>query len=281
LRYFVHIAYNGAKYNGWQKQPYALNVQGVMEQALSQILKTPVAIVGCGRTDAHVHASQFFFHMDVEQEWDFDLLFRLNKTLPAGISVFDIIPMEGLPHARFDAVLRSYDYFLHTYKSPFLAGQSTFYLLDKLDFHNMQRAVALLTQYNDYRSFCTSPDKYEHTICNVMSARLVMNEQEDMLRFHISANRFLSKMIRIIMGQLLKVGKGELSVDGFEHYLIHKETPESIIPAHPEGLYLSKVSYPYLNLPARTDISVFLNSGMSDLIAMDIEENRRDRKPSK
>lgn len=255
MRYFVHIGYNGQRYNGWQKQPGVLNVQGVIELALSQTLKTPVFVIGCGRTDAHVHASQFFFHMDIEQEWDFDLRFRLNKILPHNIAVFDIIPVEAHRHARFDAVLRSYDYFLHTYKNPFLNGLSSYYLLRDLDFDKMKQAASILPNYKDYRAFCTSPDKYEHTICNVMSASLLIDPNGDKLRFSISSNRFLGKMIRIIMGQLLKIGKGVLSVDEFENYLITNTTPKLITPAHPEGLYLSKVSYPYLNLPPRTDFA--------------------------
>jgi len=255
LRYFVHIGYNGQKYNGWQKQPGVLNVQGVVELALSQVLKTPVFVIGCGRTDAHVHASQFFFHMDIEQKWDFDLLFRLNKILPHNIAVFDVIPVEAQRHARFDAVQRSYDYFLHTYKNPFLNGLSSYYLLRDLDFDKMKQAASILPGYKDYRAFCTSPDKYEHTLCNVMSASLLVDPNGDKLRFSISSNRFLGKMIRIIMGQLLKIGKGVLSLDEFENYLITNTTPELITPAHPEGLYLSKVSYPYLNLPPRTDFA--------------------------
>jgi len=235
-----------------------MNVQGVLEKALTDILKTPVFIIGCGRTDAQVHASQFFFHMDVEQPWDFDLMFRLNKLLPGNIAVFDIIPMDGLQHARFDAVQRSYDYFIHTYKNPFLNGLSSFYLLDKLDFDKMTQAAAILPKYKDYRAFCTSPDKYEHTLCYVRSASFSVGENGDHLRFQISSNRFLSKMIRIIMGQLLKIGKGLLSVDEFESYLIHNKTPDLITPAHPQGLYLSKVTYPYLNLPPRQQFSSIL-----------------------
>lgn len=258
MRYFVHIGYNGLHYNGWQKQPGVLNVQGVLEKALTQVLKTPVFIIGCGRTDAHVHASQFFFHMDIEQTWDFDLLFRLNKLLPANIAIFDIIAMDGLQHARFDAVQRSYDYFIHTYKDPFLSGLSSFYLLEDLHFDKMKQAVEILPNYKDYRPFCTSPDKYEHTICNVMSANLAVDSTGDKLRFQIASNRFLSKMIRIIMGQVLKIGKGVLSVDEFESYLVNKQTPALITPAHPQGLYLSKVTYPYLNLPPRTAFSSIL-----------------------
>ena len=203
MRYFVHIGYNGLQYNGWQKQANVLNIQGVIENALSQIFKTQIFINGCGRTDAQVHASQFFFHMDIEQEWDFDLIFRLNKLLPLNIAIYDVIPMKGLPHARFDAVQRAYDYFLHTYKDPFLNGLSSYYLLQDLQWDKMKAAVALLPQYKDYRAFCTSPDKYEHTLCYVRSASLMIDDKEEKMRFQISSNRFLGKMIRIIMGQLL------------------------------------------------------------------------------
>ncbi|MET3114238.1 tRNA pseudouridine38-40 synthase [Pedobacter sp. CG_S7] len=260
MRYFVHISYHGLRYAGWQKQPGVLNIQGVLEKALSQVLKTPVFINGCGRTDAQVHASQFFFHMDIEKEWDFDLLFRLNKLLPESIAVYDIIGMEGLPHARFDAVLRSYDYFIHTYKNPFLNGLSSFYLLKDLDLDKMKQAVALLPAYNDYRAFCTSPDKYEHTLCYIKSARLLVDGNADRIRFQITSNRFLGKMIRIIMGQLLKIGRGILSVDEFEGHLITKQTPALITPAHPQGLYLSKVVYPYLNLPPRNGFSAIMQN---------------------
>jgi len=260
LRYFVHISYHGQHFGGWQKQPGVLNIQGVLEKALSQVLKTPVQINGCGRTDAQVHASQFFFHMDLDKTWDYDLIFRLNKLLPASIAIYDIIPMDGQQHARFDAVLRSYDYFIHTYKNPFLNGLSSLYLLKDLDLDKMKQAVALLPQYKDYRAFCTSPDKYEHTICNVMSARLMVDDNADRIRFQISANRFLGKMIRIIMGQVLKIGRGVVSLDEFEGYLISKQTPALITPAHPQGLYLSRVVYPYLNLPPRSQFSAIMQN---------------------
>jgi len=252
LRYFFHIAYHGSNYSGWQRHSGVLNIQEVLEISLGKLLKVPVHISGCGRTDAQVHASQFFFHADIEKEWEFDLLFRLNKLLPDDIAVFDIIPMQGLPHARFDAIQRTYDYFIHTYKDPFLNSFSSFYLLKSIDLDKMKEAVELLPKYNDYRGFCKSPDRNDHTICNISSASLFCDANGDKLRFQISANRFLSKMVRIIMGRLLEIGTGKLSVDQFEHYLISKETPAIITPAYPQGLYLSKVTYPYLDLPAKT-----------------------------
>ena len=248
MRYFFHIGYHGSRYNGWQKHPGVVTVQGVLEIALSQILKTTVPIVGCGRTDALVHASQFFFHIDVEQEWAFDLLFRLNKLLPTDIAVFDIIPMQGLPHARFDATARTYDYFIHTRKDPFLNNFSAYYPEKELDFEKMIEATALLTKYNDYRAFCKMPDRIDHTICNITAAAIFINKAGNKLRFQISANRFLSKMVRMIIGRLLEIGRGDLSVEQFEFYLATQQTPAVIIPAYPQGLYLSKVTYPYLDL---------------------------------
>lgn len=252
MRYFIHIGYHGTQYSGWQKHPGVLNVQEVLETAISRLLKKPVTIVGCGRTDAQVHASQFFFHMDVEKEWKFDLFFRLNKILPPDIAVFDIIAMNGLPHARFDAIQRSYDYFIHTYKDPFLGSFSSYYPDKNLDIEKMQAAVSLLTKYDDYRGFCKSPDRNEHTLCTISSAGLFAHKSGDKLHFQISANRFLGKMVRIIMGRLLDIGRGKLSVDEFEYYLSNKETPPVIIPAYPQGLYLSKVTYPYLDIQPRT-----------------------------
>ncbi|UKT62346.1 tRNA pseudouridine(38-40) synthase TruA [Pedobacter mucosus] len=253
MRYFFHIAYQGQHYSGWQRQPGVKSVQEVIEQTLFKIFKTTIPIYGCGRTDAQVHASQFFFHADIDTEFNFDLKFRLNKALPYNIAIFDIIPMEGKPHARFDAVQRKYDYFLHTYKDPFLSSQSSFYQEQNLRLDQMKKAVSLLTQYKDYRAFCTHPNSYEHTICNVTTASLLINSKENRLRFHIVSNRFLGKMIRIIMGKLLLVGKGIISVAEFESYLINLETPRILLPAQPTGLYLSKVTYPYLNLEPETE----------------------------
>ena len=238
------------------------SVQEVLESALARLLKKQVAIIGCGRTDAKVHAGQFFFHADLDDDWDFDLFFRLNKILPDDIAIFDIIPMQGQPHARFDAIQRTYDYFMHSYKDPFLGKFSSLYPNLNLDLDKMKAAVALLPLYNDYRAFCKCPDRIDHTLCYVTSASLFADANGDKLRFHISANRFLSKMIRIIVGRLLEIGRGEMSVDEFEYYLANKETPKVIIPAYPQGLYLSKVTYPYLDIPARTTFSVILQNSM-------------------
>lgn len=252
MRYFFHIGYHGIRYSGWQRLSKFSSVQEVIETALGKILKHPVGIVGCGRTDAKVHASQFFFHADIADNLDYDLLFRLNKLLPDDIAVFDIISMQGDPHARFDAVKRSYDYFIHNYKDPFLSNYSSFYRDQDLDLDAMKQAVSILPNYTDFRAMCKMPDRVDHTLCQIKSAGLYIDVKGDKLRFNITANRFLNRMIRIIVGRLLEIGKGQMSTDEFEFYIANKQTPKIIIPAHPQGLYLSKVTYRYLDLEQRS-----------------------------
>ena len=253
MRYFFHIGYNGFNYRGWQKMPKVNSVQFIIESLLSQIFKEKLTIVGCGRTDAQVHASQFFFHVDIEHTWDYDLVFRLNKNLPPDIAVFDIIPMRGLQHARFDAISRTYTYFIHTRKDPFLSTISSLYLDKKLNLDEMSKAVVLLPNHNDYYSFCKNVSAHRTTICNVTSAALYTNETGDNIKFEISANRFLRGMIRILVHKLLMVGEGELTVDEFENLFNQKETPNNMKFAYPQGLYLSQVKYPFLELPLRSE----------------------------
>lgn len=222
---------------------------------MQKVLKVPLRISGCGRTDAQVHASQYVFHVDLPEIFDFDLLSRLNRNLPPDITIFDILPVHEKASARFDATLRRYDYFIHTRKDPFLMGNSALYADMQFDLSRMRAAVHLLPQYEDYYAFCKSPAGFNTTICKVTSAHLWTDQRGERLRFQISANRFLTGMIRIIVGRLLEVGAGKMSVDAFEHHLRDKQTPRIITGAYPQGLYLSKIWYPYLDLPQRTDFS--------------------------
>lgn len=261
MRYFFHIGFNGRNFNGWQRQTNTQNsIQQILEATLSQALKQPISITGCGRTDAQVHASQYFFHADVKQLWDFDLTFRLNKMLPEDIAVFNIVPVSATQHARFDATQRTYDYFFHTYKNPFLNSVSSYYPEENLNLDQMKKVISLLPMYQDYCAFCKTPNDYATTRCNISSALLWMDERGDHFRFQITANRFLGKMIRIIMARLLSVGRNELSVDEFESYLADKRAPKFFEAAYPQGLFLSKVTYPFLDIPPRLDFSNILQT---------------------
>jgi tRNA pseudouridine38-40 synthase len=259
LRYFFHIAYNGSQYSGWQKLPQINSVQITLESLISQVVKTPITIVGCGRTDSHVHASQYFFHVDLEERFIPELMFRMNKNLPGDIGVFDIIAMDGSQHARLDATERKYDYFIHRYKDPFLTNCSALYQEPNLDLQKMKEATLLLTQYNDYRSFYRTASKVRTTICRVKEATLKIDEAGDRLKFTISANRFLRGMVRVIVHKLLEVGRGKITVEEFEDYLKGEAVPKDIKPAYPQGLYLSKVTYPFLDLPPRSKFDQLVN----------------------
>ena len=168
-----------------------MGVQEVIEGVLTKVVKAPVAINGCGRTDAQVHASQYIFHADLEEDLDPEFLYRLNRTLPNDIAIFAILPVHDKAHARFDATQRTYDYFIHTNKDPFLQGSSALYYEHQLDLPSMKAAVDLLPQYNDYYALCKSPASFEHTICEVSSAYLWVANGGERLRFQISSNTSL------------------------------------------------------------------------------------------
>lgn len=254
-RFFFHIAYNGLNYHGWQRQSHLLTIQEVIENALTKVLKVRTTIFGCGRTDTGVHASQYFFQVNIPETDLAELRFKLNFALPPDIVVFAIIQVHDRASARFDAVQRRYDYFMHLRKDPFLATGSAMYAGLDLDIAAMKAAVAILPQYEDYYAFCKSPAKYEHTICRVSAAHLWVDKSGERLRFQISSNRFLMGMIRIIVGRLLEIGTGRMRLEDFEAHLRDKQTPRIITGAHAQGLYLSKVEYPYLDLPQATIFS--------------------------
>jgi len=241
-----------------------VGVQEIIEAVLEKVVKMPVSVNGCGRTDAQVHASQYVFHADLAENYDFDLKSRLNRALPPDMAIFAILPVHAKAHARFDATQRTYDYFIHSRKDPFLQGSSALYDHQNLDLRSMKSAVDLLSQYDDYYAFCKSPASYEHTICQVSSAHLWVDKSGERLRFQMTSNRFLRGMIRIIVGRLLEIGLGKLSVAAFEQHLRNKQTPRIITSAYPQGLYLSKIVYPYLDLPPRTEFAAMFQYEQDD-----------------
>ncbi len=253
MRYFIHLGYDGKKYHGWQRQPKDRSVQETIEDALSKMLHAKTTVFGCGRTDTGVHASQYILHLNAEEIKDYDPVFRLNKMLPDDIAIFDVLEANYRWHAQYDAMERTYDYFIHGYKDPFLSGRSSYYPFADFDLSQMKKAAALLSQYDDFRVFCKQPDLYDHTRCKVASAKLMIDEKGDKLRLEIKANRFLRGMIRKIVARLLEVGNGKVSLDQFEHNLKTGADFEFKHSAYPDGLYLSKIVYPYLDLPSRTD----------------------------
>ena len=260
MRYFINLAYNGAKYRGWQRQLKFPSVQQTIEENLGKMVGRPIVINGCGRTDAGVHASQYFAHADLQEFPDYDPLIRINRMLPFDISIFELIPMHHNAHVQYDATVRSYEYYFHTEKNASLAHTSTWHQTDGLNILKLSKAIQLLERYKDFRAFCKKPDLYNDTICKVSAVSLHYNEGMHLYRFSISSNRFLRAMIRLLMGKLLEVANGKMSVDQFEEHLYSGTPLKYMVQVPPQGLYLSKVVYPYIERPAIKQ-PLHMNSG--------------------
>lgn len=248
MKYFIHLAYKGTHFHGWQRQPNHLSVQEVLEKAIEKMTGQKISCICCGRTDAGVHASQFFCHIVVDKKFDYDPVFRLNHILPDSISIFDFIEVDSAAHARYDAIRRTYTYHIHTRKNALLSDVSSYYEIKNLDIAAMKKAVALLLVHHDFRAMCKQPDLYKTTVCYMSEALLEVNEAGHQIKITLTANRFLRGMVRLLVDHILQVGAGKLSLDAFERCLTTGVRSPRFKSAHPEGLFLSKVEYPYLKM---------------------------------
>ena len=242
MRYFFEIAYHGANYNGWQSQHNATGVQTIVENVMSKIFRTPVAIIGSGRTDTGVHCEQQFFHADLEHAFDqTELLRKLNSFLPRDILIRSVREVKADASARYDAIERTYRYQITRVKNPFLQGLSWHYFKD-VRLEEMNKAAALMIGEHDFECFSKVKTDVNHFICDVKRAR--WTEKGDELTFTISANRFLRGMVRAIVGTLLDVGTAKISQKEFHLILQSKDRKKAgaNVPAY--GLYLEKVKYP-------------------------------------
>lgn len=241
-RYFIEIAYDGAAYHGWQMQTNAASVQESVQRALSTLFRVPISIMGSGRTDTGVHASQQFAHFDLDIELSkTDFLKRINGLLPNDIAIFDLLPVQEKAHARFDAVWRSYSYHICFRKDPFLLGRAWHCYYD-LDFKSMQEATEVLLRYNDFQCFSKVKTGVSNFNCEIISAG--WEQSEHGLVFHIQANRFLRGMVRAIVGTLTKIGRNQLPVSAFSGIIESKDRKMAGAAAPACGLYLREVNYP-------------------------------------
>lgn len=257
MRYFFHIGYKGNEYRGWQRQNNVTSVQEVIEDNLSKLLKEKVVCIGCGRTDAGVHASQYFFHINTDKIWNNHHLFVINKILPPNISVYDVFEVDPNNHAQTSAKERTYNYFIHTKKNPFLNDISTFYDI-KPDVGKMGKAASLLLKYTDFRSICKSPDSHNNTLCTIFSIHFFTDASKTNFRLQITANRFLRGMIRILVHALIEVGTGKKSIEEFDEMIRNKIPSQFLNLAHPQGLYLSHIKYPFINTVPTDDFCPLL-----------------------
>jgi tRNA pseudouridine38-40 synthase len=245
VRYFLEIAYRGTDFVGWQWQPNGISVQQKVDEALSTILREEIHCVGCGRTDAGVHASQFYLHFDTTKELPDNFTLRLNQFLPARIAVKRSILVHEKAHSRFDATLRAYEYTLTFQKNPFATDLMVFRHFRDLDFDLMQEACSILKKYNDFPSFCKSNQGSKTTIVNIVDCYWKNDGNHKV--FYISADRFLRGMVRLIVGAMIQIGKHKMTLAEFDEGIKSKQRFKQALSAPAHGLFLIRVDYPYID----------------------------------
>lgn len=242
-RYFMHLAYNGTNYCGWQTQPEDPTVQQTIEEALATLLRTKTNLVGCGRTDSGVHASDFWAHFDSETPIDCQqLAFKLNGMLPGDIVVFGLMEVKTDAHARFDALSRTYQYHISNKKLPFKQGQCC-RLYFEPDVEKMNEAARVLMEYEDFTSFAKLHTQVKTNICHVTKAE--WEKVGDEWIFTIRSNRFLRNMVRAVTGTLLEVGRGRMDVEGLRMIVEKKDRCAAGVSMPAEGLFLTHVEYDF------------------------------------
>lgn len=242
-RYFIQLAYKGSNYHGWQIQDNANTVQAELNKSLSTLLYQNIETVGCGRTDTGVHATNYYAHFDAKEINDIpQLIYKLNKFLSKDIAVYKIFKVKKNANARFDAINRTYNYYITKRKDPFLTD-SAYYYYGNLDVEMMNKAAEILLTYNDFEAFSKSNTQVNNYICYISYAK--WTENNDILNFEITANRFLRNMVRAIVGTMLEVGKGNMNLEEFKHVIESKNRSKAgfSVPAH--ALFLSNINYPH------------------------------------
>lgn len=243
MRYFADIEFDGTAYSGWQIQPHSPSVQQTLEEALALFLRCKVDVTGAGRTDAGVHASQMIAHFDLETPQDPDwMMHKLNGILPQDIAVHRIWPVRPDAHARFDAVSRTYKYYVTLNKSAFNREYS-WYLVNEPDFGLMNQAAEMLLSTVDFTSFSKLHTDTKTNDCRVTEALWTPLEDGRWV-FTITADRFLRNMVRAIVGTLMEVGRHKLTVDGFRKIIENKDRCSAGDSAPAQGLFLYKIVYP-------------------------------------
>ncbi len=243
-RYFIELGFDGFPFNGWQKQPNATTIQELLEKAMATLLRQPIEVTGAGRTDTQVHATSYTAHFDtpdqLSTEQRTDLIYRLNRILPPEIAVYNIHHVKPDIHARFSALSRSYEYHIARIKSPFLVNRAWF--MDRpVDLGKMQNACNILRKHDDFECFSKSNTQVNHYRCKIFEAD--WEERGQLLVFKITADRFLRNMVRAIVGTMMDVGSGKLSIADFEKVLESRNRSKAGYSVPGYGLYFMGAGY--------------------------------------
>jgi tRNA pseudouridine38-40 synthase len=245
-RYFLTLAYLGTSFCGWQKQPNAPSVQAELEEKISILLRQPIEVTGCGRTDTGVHARFYVAHFDAVSDLPTTFLVGLNSLLPASISIFSVIAVPPAAHARFDAYERAYQYHLTWRKDPFRTQTAWWYPQARhLQLSTLNEVAAMLPTFEAFYPFCKSHSGVDHYRCDLKSAYWELGSDGHSLVFHIRANRFLRGMVRLIVGTCIQVAQAKITQQAVYNALTHQTSLPKALSVPPEGLFLTDVCYPY------------------------------------
>lgn len=239
------LAYKGTNFNGWQNQKDGKSVQEAVEKSFSAILKKLIVVHGCGRTDTGVHAQNYVFHVQLPEVDQALLVFKLNNKLPKQIAVKEMLLAPEKANAQLDAISRTYTYYVHLQKDPYLANFSTFYAIENLNFELMEKACEMIVKVRDFRNFCIEPDKHKSTHCTLRSVKMLVHPTEKRIAFRFEGDHYLRSMIRLLVGELLEIGKGRTTLLDFEGYLNLSIKKPKHHKAFAQGLHLSALEYPF------------------------------------
>ena len=245
-RYFIEVAYKGTRYSGFQIQQNANSVQAEIEKALKIFFKQAISLTCSSRTDAGVHALSNYFHFDAgglpEQVILNEVIYNLNSILPDDIVVKRIFEVTSTAHSRFDAVSRAYEYAIYQTKDPFVADRAYYYPY-KLDIIKLQEAASILTSYHDFTSFSKKNTQVKTFNCNILKSEWTV--QNNLTIYNVAANRFLRGMVRGLVGTMLKVGTGKISISDFRTIIESKDCTKADFSVPPQGLFLLSVQYKF------------------------------------
>jgi tRNA pseudouridine38-40 synthase len=244
-RYFIRLAYNGIHFHGWQIQHNANTIQQLLNECFTIILEEEVKLTGTGRTDTGVHAKEFFAHFDVKTKIETskieNMIFKLNSYLPDDVVIYDIFPVLPDAHARFDAISRTYQYFISLIKNPF-EKEFSYYVYGYLNVKMMNKAAEMLLDYQDFSCFSKSKTQVKTNNCHIMEA--YWKKEDNMLVFTIKADRFLRNMVRAIVGTLLDLGREKITIDDLRKIIEGKNRSDAGFSVPACGLFLTKIEYP-------------------------------------
>ncbi len=241
-RYFIEVSYKGTNYSGFQVQKNANSIQAEIERALSVFFKQTFSLTGSSRTDAGVHALQNYFHFDSEipLEEKKGFVYNLNSILPPDIVIKRIFPVAENAHCRFDAVSRKYKYYIFRNKNPFLQDRA-FYYPYPLDVDKLNDAAKLLMNYKDFTSFSKRNTQVKDFICDLKKSEWI--EEEETLVYSVEANRFLRGMVKGLVGTMLRVGTGKMTLNEFEDIIKNRDCTKADFSVDSKGLFLVSVNY--------------------------------------